>query len=76
VNKELVTTDKTRKLEESLKDERVFSEKQIVAAEKIFTKWLHFIVAETGYGKIECFIDRGKKIIDISPTSSIRIFKE
>ena len=76
MNKELITTDKTKELEETLKAERSFSEKQIISAEKIFAKWLHFIVAETGYGKIECFIDRGKKTIDISPTPSVRIFKD
>ena len=76
MNKELTTTSKTKELEETLREERSFSEKQIISAEKVFTKWLHFIVAETGYGKIECFVDKGKKIIDISPSPSIRIFKD
>lgn len=75
MNKE-VTSTKTKELEETLKEERSFSDKQIISAEKNFSKWLHFIVAETGYGKIECYIDRGKKIIDINPMPSIRIFKD
>jgi hypothetical protein len=67
---------KTKELETALKGERSFSEKQIITAEKTLVKWLHFIIAETGHGKIECYIDATKKIIDINPAPSLRIFKE
>lgn len=69
-------TTKTKELENTLKEERSFSKDQIINAEKIFTKWLHFIVAETGYGKISCFIDKGKNTIDINPTPFVRITKD
>lgn len=75
MNKELISP-KTKELEETLKGERSFSQAQIIIAEKTLIKWLHFIIAESGHGKIECYIDETKKIIDISPTPSLRIFKE
>ncbi len=71
-----VTTIRTKQLEESLKEERTFSEKQIINAEKSFSKWLHFIVAESGHGKIEVFIDAGKKIIDVRPTPGFRFYRD
>ena len=71
-----VTTSKTKQLEDSLKVERTFSERQIINAEKAFSKWFHYIIAESGHGKIEVFIDAGKKIIDVSPTPGFRFYRD
>jgi len=56
--------------------EKTFSNEQIIDAEKAISKWLHFLITESGYGKIEIFIDCNKKFIDINPTPYIRIKKE
>lgn len=71
-----LTTNKTRELEKSLEKQRVFSEKQILSAENTIKKWLNFIVSETGWGKIEIFINAEQHTIDVKPTPNIRHSKE
>ena len=75
MNKEL-TTNKTKALEKSLEEQRIFSEKQILAVEKDVRKWLNFIVSESGWGRIEIFISSRDKVIDVKPTPFIRHEKE
>ncbi len=75
MNKELMT-NKTKELEKSLDKQRVFSEKQILAAENDVKKWITFIVSETGWGRIEIFINAGEHIIDVKPTLTFRHLKE
>ncbi len=75
MNKELITM-KTKELEKSLDKQRKFSEKQILAAEDTVRKWLNLIVSETGWGKIEIFINADLHTIDIKPTPNYRFYKE
>ena len=56
--------------------EKTFSNEQIIDTEKTISKWLHFLINESGHGKIEIFIDSNKKFIDVNPTPYIRIKKE
>ena len=75
INKEL-TTNKTKELEKSLDRQRIFSEKQILSAENDVKKWMNFIIAESGWGKIEIIVSTRDKYIDVKPTISLRHYKE
>jgi len=68
--------EKTKKSEGNLKPRRFFSERQIKCAEGSFSKWLHYIIAESGHGKIEVEIDRGLLRIDVRPTPSFRYYQD
>ena len=75
MNKEDIE-NKTKGLEKELEKQRVFSEGQILAAEKDMKKWLQYIVSDSGWGKIEIFINAKEQIIDVKPTINLRHIKE
>ena len=75
MGKELIT-NKTKELEKSLDKQRLFSEKQILAAENDVKKWINYIIAESGWGKIEIIVSSRDKFIDVKPTISLRHYKE
>ena len=76
MNKE-VLLERTKKIEEgNSRPRKFFSEKQIKNAEKSFSKWLHFIIAESGHGRIEVVVDRGLVRIDVRPTPSFRYYQD
>jgi len=75
MNKELIE-NKAKSLEKELEKQRIFSEKQILSAEKDVKKWLQYIVSDSGWGKIEVFINAREQIIDVKPTINLRHLKE
>ena len=75
MNKEL-TTKQAKEFSDSLEKKRNFSEGQILSAKNEIEKWLGYIINDSGWGKIEIFINATEHIIDVKPTINKRYFKE